>query len=180
MYTKFISGFNTHNPARHRQGTIFEAIWANSKVQELWHMDLHILCIYIEGKIQHLCIWGMFYFEGQVLIWGIRGMDKWMILFFEQLIHMKTLSSLWLNPWCCERTENNSGVKSVCLLLIASKTSADIKTHKILIFLPSDTIFAYTLIHYLKITHNAQDNANVVHTVVIVYCVRYDNKGETL
>lgn len=28
----------------------------------------------------------MFYFEGQVLIWGIWGMDKWMILFFEQLI----------------------------------------------------------------------------------------------
>lgn len=79
-----------------------------------------------------------------------------------------------------ENWELNSGVKSICLLLIASKTSADIKTHKILIFLPSDTIFAYTLIHYLKITHNAQDNANVVHTVVIVYCVRYDDKGETL
>lgn len=67
--------------------------------------------------------------------------------------------------------------KSVCPILIASKTSADIKTHKILIFLSSDTIFAYTLIHYLKITYDAQDNANVIHIVVIVYCLRYDDKG---
>lgn len=49
---------------------------------------------------------------GQVLIWGIWGMDKWMILFFEQLIHVKTLSSLRLNPWWCKRTENSTVVLS--------------------------------------------------------------------